>query len=221
MRKIFQIITVLSMLVLMAQTAFAEDKETIQEGADLSTVHRLAIAYPWYFPTGEENEPTLEDVLRLADEAGNSKKPSIRNYELLTYGDIVDAIRADYNLDIRALKRAKAEALFKKYIDKYADAYVLVTVANNSRTRFFFEVYQAGTNKMLYVFEHGIGSMEHDDIATYQKCYELFFRQFDMAIENQQKQFAKEAREAEKQRQKEERKAMRLDLQEMKVEPEK
>ena len=217
MRKIIQVIAVLSMLVLMAGTAFAEDKETIEEGADLSTVHRLAIAYPWYFPTGAENEPTLEDVLRLADDAAEAKSP--KNYELLTYTNIVDFIRADYNLDIRALKRQKAEAQFKKYIDQYADAYVLVTVANNSRTCFFFEVYRVGTGDLLYVFEHTIGRMEHDDIPTYQKCYEQFFRQFDMAIENQQKQFAKQARDEEKQRQKEEQKAMRLDLQEMKVKP--
>ena len=49
MKKIIQMLLIACMVVLGTQVAFANaDKVTVQEGADLTAIHRLAIGSPLY-----------------------------------------------------------------------------------------------------------------------------------------------------------------------------
>ena len=68
MKKFVQMLLTVCMIVLSAQVAFANaDKVTIQEGADITTVKRIAIAAPLYTPVDEKapNKDMQTHVLRL------------------------------------------------------------------------------------------------------------------------------------------------------------
>lgn len=186
MRKLVQILVMLSMVVFATQVAFAHsDKETIEEGADLTSIHRLAVASPRYFPVGKE-DPTKEQLTDIVFKASRVA----RSY-VVSYDSVAEGIRADKNLDIKVLDLKKAEQAFKENVSKYADAYVELWVANNSRTTFFFNVHRAGTNELLYVYEIRANRSDKDNEKTFTTLSEQFYKHFEHAANEQQKKAAK------------------------------
>lgn len=189
MKKLVQIFVVVCMVVLSAQVAFAHsDKETVYEGADLTSVHRLAIGLPLYSPVGEK-APTKEELTKAIADASKVARAYV-----VSYDEAAKAIKADKGIDILALDRHKAADEFKKNVDKYADAYVILTVANNSGIIFFFDVYKAGTDEMLYTYQIVANRSEDASVDTYKTLSEQFFKHFENAAENQQKKAEKEAK---------------------------
>lgn len=189
MRKLVQALVAVCMLVLSAQVVFAaSEKETIQEGADLSSVHRLAIALPEYYPTGEK-PATKEEVVEAI--AAASK---VARCYVLSYDDAAYAIRSAGGPDIKVLDRRKAVSEFKAGIGKHADAYVVMTVANNSGIVCFFDVYRAGTNDLLYTYQVGASRFAKNTPDTFKSLSEQFFKKFESSAEDQQKREAREAR---------------------------
>ncbi len=189
MRKLVQILLVVCMVVLSAQVAFAySDKETVYEGADLKSVHRLAIGLPLYTPVGDKAATKEELTQAIADAS-----KGIRTY-VVSYNEAAKAIKADKGVDILALERHKAADEFKKNVDKYADAYVILTVANNSGIAFFFDVYKTGTDEMLYTYQIAANRYQDPTVTTYKMLSEEFFRHFETAAAEQQKKAAKEAK---------------------------
>ncbi len=182
MKKLVQILVMMCMVVFATQVAFAHaDKETIQEGADLTSIHRLAVAYPRYVPVGE-NAPTVEELSGIIFDASKVA----RSY-VVSYDAVAEGIRKDKNVDIKALDVRKAEKVFKDNVAKYADAYIVTWVANNSRTSFFFDIYRAGTNELLYTYQIQANRSDKDDAKTYQALSEQFYKHFERTANNQQK----------------------------------
>ncbi|MBQ1919812.1 MAG: coenzyme F(420) biosynthesis enzyme, partial [Selenomonas sp.] len=139
MKKIVQMLLVVCMVVLSAQVAFANaDQVTIQEGADITAVKRIAIAAPLYTPV-DEKAPNKDMLTQIVYDSSRVS----RSY-VVSYDAVAEAVKAAKNVDIKSLDRRQAAKTFKENVADYADAYVVLTVANNSRTTFFFDVYKAG-----------------------------------------------------------------------------
>ncbi len=182
MKKLAQVLIMLCMVVFTTQVAFAHsDKETIQEGADLTSIHRLAVAYPRYVPIGEK-APSVDELAGIIFDASRVA----RSY-VISYDSVAEGIRKDKNVDIKALDVRNGEKVFKENVAKYADAYIMTWVANNSRTSFFFDIYKAGTNELLYTYQIQANRSDKDDARTYQALSEQFYKHFERSANNQQK----------------------------------
>ncbi len=62
-----------------------------------------------------------------------------------------------------------------------------MTVANNSRTTFFFDVYKSGTNELLYTYEISTNRNEKDSDPVFKTLCEQFYKHFDRAVTEQVK----------------------------------
>ncbi|MBR3458605.1 MAG: coenzyme F(420) biosynthesis enzyme, partial [Selenomonadaceae bacterium] len=109
-------------------------------------------------------------------------------------GDAAYTIRSAGGPDIKVLDRRKAVSEFKAGIGKHADAYVVMTVANNSGIVCFFDVYRAGTNDLLYTYQVGASRFAKNTPDTFKALSEQFFKKFESSAETQQKKEAREAR---------------------------
>ena len=178
MKKIIQMLLIACMVVLGTQVAFANaDKVTVQEGADLTAIHRLAI---------DPKSPNKDMLTQIVYESSR-----VARCYVISYDTIAQNIKADQNIDIKALDRRTAAKDFKQYVANYADAYVILTVANDSRTTFFFDVYKAGTNELLYTYQIQANRSEGDTVATYTNMAEQFYKHFERSAVEQQKENSK------------------------------
>ena len=180
MKKFVQMLLTVCMVVLSAQVAFANaDKVTIQEGADITTVKRIAVAAPLYMPV-DEKAPNKEMLTQIVSDASRVS----RSY-VISYDAVAEGIKKATNVDIKSLDRRQAAKVYKENAANYADAYVVLTVANNSRTTFFFDVFKAGTNELLYTYEIRANRSEGDTIATFNNLCEQFYKHLDRSAEEQ------------------------------------
>lgn len=183
----------LMMMVLSTQVAFANiDKATVVEGSDLNAVHRMAAAVPLY--TQVKGAPTLNEVSQTLYAAS----AVARNVVVLSYDMVAQNIMNDTHVNIKTLDRRQSVKVFKDNVAKYADAYVVTTVANNSRTIFFFDVYKAGTNELMYTYEIAENGGDKDDVGTYLTMTQQFYKNFERSAQDQIRQREKAARDAEK-----------------------
>ena len=186
MKKLMRLVFVLCLLVFGTQVAFANsDKVTILEGADITGIHRLALAKPLYLPS-DTLAPTMDQLIQI--EADASK---VARMYVIPYTTATESIQTDTKVDITALDRRQAAKVFKENAAKYADAYVVLTVANDSRTSFFFDVYKAGTNELLYTYQIQANRSEKDNVSTYQNFCEQFYKNFERSSTEQQKDNSK------------------------------
>jgi hypothetical protein len=182
MKKIVQMLLVVCMVVLSAQVAFANaDKVTMQEGADITSVKRIAVAAPLYAPV-DEKAPNKEMLTQIVSDASRVS----RSY-VISYDAVAEGIKTATNVDIKALDRRQAAKTYKENVANYADAYVVLTVANNSRTTFFFDVFKAGSNELLYTYEIIANKGEPDSVATFNNLAEQFYKHFDRSVDEQLK----------------------------------
>ena len=186
MKKIVQMLLIACMVVLSTQVAFANsDKETIQDGANLVTVKRLAVASPLYQQL-DTNAPSKDLLTQIVYDSSRVT----RSY-VVSYDTVAEGIKKSANVDIKSLDRRQAAKAFKEHVADYADAYVVLTVANSSRTSFFFDVYKAGSNELLYSYQIQANRSEKDNVTTYQNLCEQFYKNFERSIGEQQKKDAK------------------------------
>ncbi|MBQ3971915.1 MAG: hypothetical protein II687_06910, partial [Selenomonadaceae bacterium] len=189
-----QMLIVVCMVVFSAQVAFASaDRETIYKDAndqemDLASIHRLAIGLPLYTPV-DEKDPTKEEITQAIYDASKVA----RSY-VISYDEAAESIKKDAGVDIKALDRHKAAPEFKKNIAKYADAYVIVTVANNRGITCFYDIYKSGSDDLLYTYQVVAARSENASVETYKKLSEQFFKSFERSAEDQQKKAEKEAK---------------------------
>lgn len=186
MKKLMRLVFVLCLLVFGTQVAFANsDKVTILEGADITGIHRLALNRPYYI-ANDKLAPTLDQLIEIESSAAK-----VTRMYVIGYPTVAESIKADKNVDILALDRRQATKAFKENVASYADAYVVLTVANDSRTSFFFDVYKAGTNELLYTYQIQANRSEKDNVSTYQNFCEQFYKNFERSITEQQKDNSK------------------------------
>ena len=182
MKKFVQMLLIMCMVVFGAQSAFANaDKVTIQEGADITSVKRIAVAAPLYMPANDK-APSKEVLTQILADASKVS----RSY-VISYDAVAEGIKTAANVDIKALDRRQAAKIYKENVANYADAYVVLTVANSSRTTFFFDVFKVGTNELLYTYEIRANKSEEDSVATFNNLCEQFYKHLDRSAEEQLK----------------------------------
>lgn len=175
MKKFFAALMMFALLM-TTSIASAAFEESIEEDADLTAVKKMAIAMPNYYKV-EEKEPDLYDLIREIYNAGRMTA----TIEVISYDDVAAAIRRNTGIDIHSLDVPEAEKVYTQNVSNFADAYLIVTVANNSeRPWLFFYVYNAADKKLMYTYSIEskiIGKNSRD----YGKAAEAFFKQFDNA----------------------------------------
>ena len=200
MKKIFAAFALMATL-LTSTAAFAAFEETIIEDADLAAVRKLAIAVPDFYKV-TEREPSLAELTKMLADAGKAHSA----LEIVTYEDVAAGIRRDTGINIYSLDVPEAEKIFKENVAKYADAYLVLTVANNSdKAWLFYYIYDAADTKLMYAYQvqgHLIGRSAKD----YLNATRDFYKQFDSAAA---KSLSKEERKKFKEQQKEVRESKR------------
>lgn len=193
MKKIFVVFAMLAMF-LTSSIALAAFEENLEEGADIKSVKKLAIAMPNYYKVAD-TEPELGDLIRELYNTGRFSSTR----EIIAYEDVAAAIRRDTGIDIRSLEMAEAEKVYKKYISKYADAFVVATFANTAKHPWlFFYVYNAETSELMYTY-----SLQSKIISKSSKGYSKgaaeFFKQFDVTtVQNLTKEERQQLKEKRK-----------------------
>lgn len=206
-KKFFVTLTLLAVLM-TSSIALAAYSERIAEGVDLTTVKRIAIAYPQYYRTTFD-EPTIEELTKDLYNAGKT----VAHIDVLSYEEIAEAIRREAGVDILSLEVDEAEKIFKEHVAKYADAYVVETITNGpDRPTLLFYVYNAADSSILYNYatqSRYISKKTKD----YQKAAEEFFKQFNAAAEKKlSKAERKKLKEADKKKAKDTNGKSKADL---------
>lgn len=177
MKKFFVALTMLA-IFLTSSIALAAYEENIEEDADLTTIKTMAVAMPNFYKI-EEKEPTLDEFTKAIYSVGRDTSA----HDIISYEEIAGAIRRDTGVDIYSLDPVEAEKIYNANISKYADCYMVATVANNSgKPWLFFYVYNAADSKLLYTYSiqsKSIGKNAKD----YSKAAESFYKQFDQTSE--------------------------------------
>ena len=181
--------------------ASAAYEENIEEDVDLRTIKTMAVAMPNYYKM-EDAEPTIDELTKAIYAAGRDTS----SHDIISYEDVAASVRRDTGVDIYSLNPIEAEKIFNANIAKYADTYMIATIANNSgRPWLFFYVYNAADQKLLYTYSlqsNSIGKNAKD----YSKAAELFYKQFDQTSEKnlskEDKKNAEAKREAKAQKRK-------------------
>ena len=182
MKWISKILALVFMLTLWTGVSEAASAETIDNGPELARVKRLAIAYPDYYKTLEK-EPEMNDFINMLYEAAKVS----RSY-IISYDEMAAKIQQDTGIDIRVLPKMDARKIFKEHVYKYADAYMVATLANNSRISLFFDIYAVNTNEHIYSVQvQGGKSDETKNVKTYKTMAEECYRNFDKAAQSEAK----------------------------------
>lgn len=193
-KKFFVALTMLAVFF-TSSIALAAYEETIEEDADLTAVKKIAVAFPNYYKM-EDKEPTATELAKGIYDAGKNNS----SREIVSYEDVAAAIRRDTGIDIYRLDAVEAEKVYLANIARYADSYLIETVANNSgKPWVFFYIYNAADQKLMYAYSiqsHFIGKNAKD----YYKAAEDFFKKFD---DTAAKKLSKEDKEKYKEQKKE------------------
>ncbi|MBR1730048.1 MAG: hypothetical protein IJ728_11055 [Selenomonadaceae bacterium] len=185
MKLLSRTIAALFMLMCLLTGGIVEaaSAETIVNETELARVKRLAIIYPDYFKTLEK-EPTINEFMTAIFDASKVAKDTY----VISYEDMATRIKSDTGIDIRVLPKMDARKIFKEHVYKYADGYVMVTLANNARINMFCDVYAVNSNELLYTLRIESGKRDEDkNVKNYKTIAEEFYRTFDAAVKSAEK----------------------------------
>ncbi|MBQ9441385.1 MAG: coenzyme F(420) biosynthesis enzyme [Selenomonadaceae bacterium] len=186
MKKIFTALLLTAML-LISSVAFAAYNETVPEDSEISSVKRLAIAFPRHYKT-LETEPTDTELSSIMANASR-----VARCYVISYDEIAADIKKDTGVDINELEYNEAEKVFESNVGKYADAFVVVTTATNGKkVQYFFDVYKPDETA-VYSLTTQSGDWSRD-LKGYTKACEDFYKKFDAAAEQKLKDEEKQAR---------------------------
>ena len=174
-------------IFLTSSVALAAYEEAIEEDADLTKIKTMAIGMPDFYKM-EEAEPTIDEFTKILYASGRDYS----THDIISYEDIAASIRRDTGIDIYGLEAMDAERIYNENISKYADTYMITTVANNSgKPWLFFYVYNAANSKLLYTYSVQSNTI-NKTAKDYRKAAEGFYKQFDQTSE---KNLSKEDKE--------------------------
>ena len=206
MKKFFSLILFALLMALHCQIASAYVETSVpQEGQTVADVTSLAVGAPQY--VAQEGIPSRDEYIRILNEAGFKVVKS--KYNIIPYDVVAKGILQKTGKDIYTLDRIPALKVYKDNVMDYADAYMISTVTMSRRKMFFFEVYSAATNELLYTYELITDSDDADDVKTYTEMVEKFYRNFGDTIESQKKEREIKAKAERKEREKAERREKR------------
>ena len=164
-------------IFLYSSVAMAAYEETVNEDSDLGSIKTLAIALPMHYKI-ELTEPNVMEFSDIIFNAGR-----LAQCEIISYDDIVDNIWHDAKIDIKALADNDSRRIFTENVAKYADAYLLVTSANNNKfNQFFFEVRDAKDGSMMYLFNTQ-SRYYGKNLKGYTKACEDFYGRFNSVVQ--------------------------------------
>ena len=189
MKKVVQLLAALFFFGSGSLALAYSDKATVMEGANIVKIERLAVAAPLYMPL--KDTPSMEELARLLNEAA-----AVSKHQVVTYDVMAQNILRDRQVDLYKTDRHVGAKVFRDQVAQYADAYVLLTVANNSRTAFFFDVYETGTNELLYSYQIIADRDDPDDVKTSTMMAQKFYKNFDWSVEEEKTRQEKEAKDA-------------------------
>ena len=183
MKRFVQMALVLCLTLFAVQAGASpySDKVTLPEGAVITNVNRLAVGAPLYVQV-EETAPSIEILTQVISDASR-----ITHTNIVTYDAVVNGIQTDKGIDLKSLPRRDAAKIFKENVASYADAYIILTVANNSRTTFFFDVYRSSSNELLYTYEVRANKSDGNTVATFSSLSEQFYKNWQRSVEAQNK----------------------------------
>ncbi|WP_196594445.1 hypothetical protein [Pectinatus sottacetonis] len=188
MKHIIRISFILAaVFITIISTAFAAPatKSVIMDDSfDLSSIHTIAIAMPNYIQTN--NSPKIGDVTAILAQNGFDSR-RLKNITIIPYSVIANSIKKDTNIDLQKVDRHTAESVFQKNIKKYADAYLVLTVANNSRVVLFYDLYSAKTNDYLYSYKVIGGGQSDNNLKKYEVFNDMFYDTLAQTIKDQHK----------------------------------
>ena len=183
MKRFVQMALVLCLTLFAVQAGASpySDKVTLPEEAVITNVNRLAVGAPLYVQV-EETSPSIEILMQIISDASR-----ITHANIVTYDTIANGIQTDKGIDLKSLPRREAAKIFKENVASYADAYIILTVANSSRTTFFFDVYRSGSNELLYTYEVRANKSDGNTVATFSALSEQFYKNWQRSVEAQNK----------------------------------
>ena len=186
MKKIFSALLLTAML-LISSVAMAAYTETVPEDSEISSVKRLAIAFPRHYKT-MDTEPTEEELASIMFNASR-----VARCYVISYDEVAAGIKKDTGVDLKELGAIEAQKVFESNVGKYADAFVVVTTATNSKkVQYFFDVYKPDETA-VYSLTTQSGDWSRD-LKGYTKACEDFYKKFDTAAEQKIKEEQKQAR---------------------------
>ncbi len=186
MKKLITIFSLLTIMLFSISTAFAANEKItmMDENYDLNSIQTLAIYTPNYKPSAlsVERKAKLKDapelitpdmltdtILKVANEDGVP-------YTLITDKTIIQNIKNNTGVDITTLSNREALNVYKQNVKNYADAYVILTFANDSRVVMFADVYDAKDNHWICSYQIIGGDTEDDNLTNYSMFMHKFFR---------------------------------------------
>ena len=176
MKKFFSTF-LLGVIFFISATASAAYEETVTDSATLSEAQTFAVAFPMHYKI-EATEPTADDFSAIISNASRVSK-----LKVLSYDEVVDAIWEDASIELKALEENEARKIFNERIAKFADAYILVTSANNNKyVQFFFEVRDSKTGNVLYTFTTQ-SRYYSKNLKGYTRACEDFYKRLDSVHE--------------------------------------
>lgn len=186
MKKLITIFSLLTIMLFSISTAFAANEKItmMDDSYDLNSIQTLAIYTPNYKPSAlsVERKAKLKDapelitpdmltdtILKVANEDGVP-------YTLVTDKTIIQNIKNNTGVDITTLGNREALNIYKQNVKNYADAYVILTFANDSRVVMFADVYDATDNHWICSYQIIGGDTEDDNLTNYSMFMHKFFR---------------------------------------------
>ena len=178
MKNFFLTTLIALTFILTSTTAFAAVHEQLIEGVDLTKINRLAVAHPNHFKISTvSDEPTIEALIEMLGTTNKSAR-----FTVIPYNDIVEVIKKDTNVDITTLDYRESKKTFENNIANYADAYVVLTTANNSDpTTFLFKIQNAQTGEVMYLLQLNSRSFGKN-ARGYTSACEMFYKTLDIAM---------------------------------------
>lgn len=207
MRKFFVALMLLAIMLTSSAEAVVYE-ESIIEGSNLAAVKKIAIAMPNFYKV-DEAEPEIHDLIKLLYDSGKSSS----TLEIVSYEDVAAAIRRDTGIDILSLDVPEAMKVYKRNIMRYADAYVIETIANSDKfPQLFFYLYNAADTKLMYTYKIRSRLYQRNK-DSYARMADAFFIRFDeVTVQNLSKEDQKILRKKQQEIRDKKRKAEKLNV---------
>lgn len=189
MKKIFSAFLFAMMFLISSSAMAAAFQETVPKDSEISSVKRLAVAFPRHYKT-MDTEPTEEELASIIFNASR-----VARCYVISYDEIAANIKNELHIKLDELNDAEARKIFEQNVGKYADAFVTVTTATNSKkVQFFFDVQKVDSGNLVYSLTSQSGDWSRD-LKGYTKACEDFYKKFDAAAEKKIKEEEKKSRQ--------------------------
>lgn len=201
MKAWFRLVLAAALLVLTGPAASAySEHPSPQEGQTVADVTSLAVGAPQY-TAARKGAPSREEFVAILAAEG----AKVSKYRVVSYDEVARGVLQSAGRDMYAMARVPAAKVFRDHAAEYADAYVVPTVTMSRRTAFFFDIFRAGTDELIYAYEIVLDNNDPDDVKTYSMAVGQFYSHFGGTVQAQKKERAAKEKAEQKAREKEAR----------------